>query len=445
MSTALPTDDAREFPWIGMLALAAGSFSIVTVEILPTGLLPEISREFGASEALVGMLVSLFAFAVVLFSAPLTQLTRRFPRKALVLGSLLVATLAGFAACVAPSFPVLAVVRVVGGMAHGLYWSIVGAYPSYLVGSALLGRAVAVNSAGTSLATVLGLPLGTWIGQAIGWRLAFAAIASIGVVALAFAAKSLPAVRGAHESAASGQDTGTGSGTEREEASELIAPITASVPVVTTPIPVVHPAGKPDGEGAAPVVLICLVTAIYMGGAFAFSTYVAPLMRDVVGLPESALSGILLVQGLVGFVSALVTGWVFARRPRRWLIAGMVGQTALVFAFWLVAEGRPGLALAAFWAMAFVAGAVPMLLQVLLLRVAPARIRDVSASFYTASFNLGIGAGAALGALIVQWWGVRNVALANTALALVALALILGYARWRARRARVGGAAPEIG
>lgn len=446
MTSQVLRDAPRPFPYVGMVALAAGSFSIVTVEVLPTGLLPAIARSFGSTEALVGTLVSVFAFAVVLFSAPLTHLTRRLPRKTLVIVTLAIATGAGFAAAIAPNFLVLALIRVIGGTAHGLYWSVVGAYPSYLVPAHQIGRAVAFNSAGTSLAGVLGLPLGTWVGQLLGWQWAFAGISAIGLVALATIVVYLPAARGAHELPTNGGTASTGAAAA--ESLVTVPAVTASVPIVTASIPA--RSGSPSGNarseqsissGVRAVVVVCLMTAIYMGGAFAFSTYVAPMMRDVVGLPESALSGILLVQGGIGFISVLVTGWVLASRPRRWLLVGMAAQVALVATFWLLAPVNSALALTLFWAMAMVGGAVPMLLQVVMLRVAPESIRDVSLSFYTVSFNVGIGGGAALGAAIVQGWGVHQVALANTVLAVAALALYFGYTIPRARAARRGVAA----
>lgn len=433
MSQSVPL---RPFPWIGLIALGASSFSVVTVEVLPTGVLPQIARSLGTTEALVGTLISVFAFAVVICSPLLTQVTRRLPRKHLIVVSLSVAVAAGFAAAAAPSFVVLVAVRFVGGAAHGLFWSIVGAYPGYLVAPHQLGRAVAINSAGSSLSFVLGLPLGTWIGQTYGWRWAFVVISAIGLVALVIIIRFLPSARGAHE---------------RRGGRGEVPAVTSSVPIVTpsrSPS-VVSESGEaiakgnvdvsarhPADGGVRAVVILCATTAIYMCGSFAFSTYVAPLMRDVVGLPEGDLSGILLVQGAIGLLAVFVTGWAFAARPRFWLMLGMGVQVVFATVLWLVAARSVPAALIVFWSMALVGGALPMLLQVVLLRVAPERIRDVSLSFYTVSFNVGIGGGAALGAVIVEVWGVQQVMLANASLALVALVAYLSYTVPRARAVR---------
>lgn len=434
----------RPFPWLGLCALGAGSFSMVTVEILPTGVLPQIARDFGTSEALIGALVSVFAFAVVLFSAPLTQITRRLPRKALVVTALAVATLAGFAAAAAPNFIVLALIRVVGGAAHGLFWSVVGAYPSYLVPPDQVGKAIALNSAGSSLAGVVGLPLGTFLGHAFGWRASFVIVSAIGAVALLVLTRYLPAVHGPHESRAGTPGGAGGAYPQTSSVPILTMPVstaTSSVPIVTSSIPVMRAedmsdvgdvsestsAGGRRDQGVWSVVVICLMIATFMAGSFAFSTFVAPYMRDVIGMPEDALSLILLGQGIVGTVGVLLCGWLFAARPRRWLLVSMAAQVVLVSALWMVGGAFAPGALTLFYAMAFVGGAIPMLSQTVMLRVAPMRIRDVSLSFYTASFNVGIGAGAAMGALIVQGAGVRTTALAAGVFALVSLALFFSY------------------
>ena len=441
--TAVASPDARvPFPYVGMAALGVGSFSIITVEILPTGVLPLIARSLGETEALVGTLVSVFAFAVVFFSVPLTQLTRRMPRKTLVLVALAVATAAGILAGAAPNFLVLAAIRAVGGAAHGLFWSVVGAYPSYLVEPGLVGRAVAINSAGSSLAGVAGLPIGTWIGQTLTWRWSFVIVSLIGVVALFLVARFLPPVQGAHERGRDAHPAPTRTADPRADTAAgddvVSVPVaTSSVPIITGAVHVQSSQPGPDEGGVRAVAIICITTAIFMTGSFAFSTYVAPLMRDVVGLPESTLSAILFGQGVVGLISVLLTGWLLTARPRRWLLVCMVAQVILALGLWLAAPASVWAALAIFWTIALVGGAIPMLLQVLMLHIAPERIRDVSLSFYTLSFNTGIGSGALVGAAVVQGWGVHQVVLVNMALAVVALTLyVVGYTlpRSRARR-----------
>ncbi len=158
-------DPSFRFPWVGILTLAACVFLSVTSEMLPTGLLSEMSGDLGVEESRVGLLVSVFAVAVVVSSAPLAALTRRVPRHALLLAVLAVFATSNLLTALAPTFELVTATRVLGGLAHGLFWAVVGAYSAHLVPPALIGRAVALTVGGGSLAFVLGVPVGTAAGR----------------------------------------------------------------------------------------------------------------------------------------------------------------------------------------------------------------------------------------------------------------------------------------
>jgi len=161
------------FPYFALATVAIAIFLSVTTEMLPTGLLPEMSADLHVSESLIGITVSVFAFTVVVSTAPLTALTRRIPRHALVVTVLLVLAVSTVATASAPTYILLVAARIVGGLAHGVFWSVVGAYAAYLVPRDQVGRAVSITLGGGSLAFVLGVPLGTALGHAIGWRASF--------------------------------------------------------------------------------------------------------------------------------------------------------------------------------------------------------------------------------------------------------------------------------
>jgi predicted MFS family arabinose efflux permease len=187
-------DPSFRFPWVGILTLAACVFLSVTSEMLPTGLLSEMSGDLGVDESRVGLLVSVFAVAVVVSSAPLAALTRRVPRHALLLAVLAVFATSNLLTALAPTFELVTATRVLGGLAHGLFWAVVGAYSAHLVPPALIGRAVALTVGGGSLAFVLGVPLGTAAGQAFGWRAAFAGIGVLTILGILLTWRFLPAV-----------------------------------------------------------------------------------------------------------------------------------------------------------------------------------------------------------------------------------------------------------
>ena len=192
-STA-PTETPAAFPWIGLLTLAGAIFISVTSEFLPTGLLPDMASELNVSLSTAGFLVTVFAGTVVLATTPLAALTRRYSRKALVIVVLLVLALANVLAAIAPTYEVLVGARILGGLAHGLFWAVVAAYAAHLVPKQQLGKAVAITAGGGSAAFVLGVPVGTALGHILGWRIAFGIIAVVMVLLALAVVKFLPAV-----------------------------------------------------------------------------------------------------------------------------------------------------------------------------------------------------------------------------------------------------------
>lgn len=389
---------ARPFPWFGLILLALGVFLAITSEVTPTGLMPEMSSELGVTEGQIGLLVSIFAFTVVITSAPLTAMTRRMPRRALLVAVLAVLGLANLLTGLAPTYAIVIVARILGGLAHGLFWSMVPAYAARLVTKDQLSRAVSLTLAGGTFALVLGVPLATALGHAVGWRIAFVAIAAgllLGAVAVML---WLPNV--AREPL------------EHEDAAE-------------------QPRRDPT---VLPVAVICVTVAIVMVGNYAFFTYVTPFLLDPVGVPTRFISIALFVYGGAGAIGLLLTGTLFARRTRLGLIIGLALSAAAVAALVLGIGGFWGSMVAlALWGLAF--GMVPPLLQTRMLQTASERIRDTASAFYTTAFNFGISGGAFLGAMLLPWLGITALPLTNVALTLVGLAIILVVVL-RGRRAR---------
>ncbi|RXZ47391.1 MFS transporter [Agromyces fucosus] len=351
------------FPWLGLIVLAAAVFLSVTIEMIPTGLLPDMSRELEVGEPLIGLLVTVFAATVVVLTVPLASLTKKVPRRTLIVISLAVLAVSCVLTALAPNYGTVLATRILGGAAHGLFWSVVGAYAGHLVPKEQLARAVSISVAGGSLAFVLGVPLGTALGQAFGWRLAFAGIGALTLLGALLVWRFLPPVR--------------------------------------------HHAGEADAAPIrlrsdatfVPVLVVCLITAVTMVGAYTFYTYVAPFITDVMGMAPSAISPMLLAYGIAGAVGLLLAGTVLGRRPTVGLAVALVA-TALGVTGLALFPQVPGVGIACFllWGTAF--GALPPMLNTRLLHSASSRIRDAAASFYTTAFNSGIGGGALLGAIL---------------------------------------------
>lgn len=364
MTSSIPTvHHAPPFPWLGLITLATAVFLSVTIEMLPTGLLPDMSRELGVGEPLIGLLVTVFAATVVVLTVPLAALTRKVGRRRLIVITLVVLAISCVLTAAAQNYPMVVATRILGGAAHGVFWSVVGAYAGHLVPKEQLARAVSISVAGGSAAFVLGVPLGTALGQALGWRFAFAAVGALTLVGAVLVWRFLPAVR--------------------HHAGEADA---APVRVSKDPTFV-------------PVIVVCLITATAMIGMYSFYTYVAPYLTDVMGLPAGAISPMLLAYGIAGAVGLVLAGAVLGRRPTVGLVVAMVG-TALGAAGLALFPQVPVVGIASFMLFGTAFGALPTMLNTRLLHSASAKIRDAAASFYTTAFNTGIGGGALLGAAL---------------------------------------------
>jgi len=394
------------FPWVGLITLAAAVFLSVTSEMLPTGLLPEMSASLDVAESQIGLLVSWFAFTVVVTSAPVAILTRRFSRHGLIVLVLVVFALSSVLTAIAPTYELVVAARVLGGVAHGLFWSVVGAYAAHLVPKAQIGRAVSITIGGGTLAFVLGVPLGTAAGHLVGWRLSFAALGVLMLIGAALVWKFLPPVTRESTHKATRKST-------HPSTTDAGASAVAAAP---------HN-GRRDATIPA-VVLICFITGITMIGHYSFYTYIAPFLLDGLGVGVGQLAPLLFAYGVAGAIGLLLVGTVFGPRPTLGLVLGLSASAVSVTILALFSATLP-VALAAFvlWGMAF--GTLPPLLQTRMLHAASAGIRDTASAFYTTAFNLGIGGGALVGAVLIETVGLELIPLVYVGLLVVALALVL--------------------
>lgn len=148
----------------GLGVLAAATFLGVSTELLPIGLLPQISADLSTSEAVAGAAVSGYAIVVALTATPLTAATARWPRRRLLVVVLAVYAVSHVVSALAPSFAVLMAARALGGLCHGVFWSMIAGYAARLVPAEHVGRATSAVFTGNALAVAVGLPLGTAVG-----------------------------------------------------------------------------------------------------------------------------------------------------------------------------------------------------------------------------------------------------------------------------------------
>lgn len=376
---------ARAFPLMGLMTLALAIFLSMATEFLPGGLIPQIATEFGRSPAEVGNLITVFALTVIITAAPLTVLTRRVPRKAMVLIAFSLIGAGNLGTTFAPTFELLLAARALGALAHGAFWSVVAAYPAHLVRPGELGKATAVTAAGGSISGLVGIPLGNALGQAFGWRSSFAVLAGLILLVLVLLAWKLPAVTMSRRKTTKGADI-------------------------------------PRTEGLMPILVVCLLIVLIVGAQTSFGTFNVVWLLDTVHMAPAVIPVMLFVGGAASALGVAVSGALYGRYPRR-LFFGSVLVLILILASLPLATGSQP----AVWLLSGVLGAVfggvPVMLQTRMMLVASPQRRNMAAALQTTAFNVGIGGGAFLGGTAIEVSGLSSLpqwAAATMAAALVA-------------------------
>ncbi len=387
---------AQRFPFFRLLVITGAIFAAVTSEFLPTGLLPDMASELRVSESQIGLLVTIFAGTVVLTTVPLTSLTSRYSRKWLMVLLLGVFAIANRLAAIAPGYEFLIGARVLGGVAHGLFWAVTGPYAARLVPRHQLARAVSVTGAGGTAAFVLGVPIGTALGHALGWRLAFAVMAGVVLVFLVLVVFLLP-------------------------------PVSHIVPLATGEIAV--PLRRDRTLPA--VVIVAISVTLLVIGQNTYYTYIVPWAIQVGGVDPDAVSGLLFAYGAAGAIGLVVAG-MFGDRYPRFLVALLVAGVGLsVVALAVFGPGSAPAVVAGMVAWSICFGGLPSLFQTRMLHAASLRMRDTASAWLTIAFNLAIGLGALVGGGLLDGFGIASLPWAEAALIAVALVFVLATDRRR--------------
>ncbi|MCU9949917.1 MFS transporter [Pseudomonas sp. PDM13] len=381
---------------VALYALTAGAFGIGVTEFIIMGLLLEVGGDLGVSISAAGLLISGYALGVVAGAPLLTALSARWPRKTTLLALMVIFTLGNLACALAPDYTTLMIARVLTSFAHGTFFGVGSVVATSLVAADRRASAIAIMFTGLTVATILGVPFGTWLGQAMGWRAAFWAVTAVGLVALVIIALFVPRD---HEKPAPSS--------LREDFRVL---------------------GRPA------VLLGLLTTVLGFGGVFTVFSYIAPLLTRVSGFGEAAVSPVLLVFGAGLVLGNLLGGRLADRRLLPALLGSLVALALVLGLMGFVLENQ-----AAVIAFTFLLGAagfatVPPL-QIWVLEKAEGAGQSVAASFNIAAFNLGNALGAWLGGSVIdQGPGLTALPWAAASLPLLALAVALFALRLEKRR-----------
>lgn len=368
LSPPMATVPSDKFPLAGLLVLSTAIFTSMATEFLPGGLIPLISDTFDRSSAEVGHLITLFALTVILTAAPLAVLTRRVDRKTIVLIAFGLIGLANVLTALAPSFEFLLGARVLGGLAHGLFWSVVAAYPAHLVRSSKLARAMAVTAAGGSLAGVAGIPLGNALGQAMGWRWAFGALACLAVIVTVLLARLLPPVK----------VPAGGTGAQARTSADR------------------------HGRTLAPILTVCFLILLIVAAQNSYGTYMVVWLVDIANFSMEAVPFILFAMGMSSAAGVALVGAFYSRFPLQVFLGALSTLVVLLLVLpSAAAAGSFGGVLALIIAMGTAFGALPTILQTRMMQSASPAARNMAAALQTTAFNIGIGGGAFLGGIVI--------------------------------------------
>ncbi|MGW2524787.1 MFS transporter [Streptomyces sp. NPDC001617] len=369
-------------------ALMLAAFTFNTAENLPVGLLSLMAADLGVSLGAVGALVTGYGLTVAVVSLPFARVTRSLPRRHLLAGLLGLLALASWASALQNvSYGLLMAARVVTAIAQAAFWVLMGPVAVGLFPPERRGRVMGLLSAGGSLATVLGVPGGTWLGGHGGWRAPFVVIGVLALVSLVVVAALLPTSRPQESHAAYGV--------------------------------------APDRRR---FLLVVSTTALSVTGVFTAFTYVAALLQDVGGFGEGAVSGVLFAFGAAALAGVAVTGPFLDRFPRATLTVPVATQATALLGLYAGAGSRVASVVLLMLLGASVAP-VFMATQSQVLRVAPGRTETALAA-NSVAFNVGVAVGALVGGALLHGVGVRGLFLVGGLLSVGALAMPV----WPARR-----------
>ncbi|MBB4837220.1 MULTISPECIES: MFS transporter [Sphingomonas] len=382
-------------PRLALTALSIGAFGIGVTEFTPMGLLPVIAGDLGVSIPTAGLLVSAYAIGVLIGAPLMTLTTGRVPRRTLLIALTAIFTLGNLMAAFSDSYAMLLAARIVTSLNHGAFFGVGSVVAAGLVAPEKRAGAIATMFMGLTIATIGGVPLATWAGEAIGWRAVFGAIAAIGVVTMIALRLFVPALP-----------------------AEKDADMMAELRVL----------------GRGPVLFALALTMVGFSAMFTVFTYIAPILREA-----AHASTFWVTVALVIFGIGLTAGnWLGGRYADKSVEGALITMTAalavLLVAFAFGMFSLPvAIVLMPLWGAASFALVPPLQMRVM---DAAHEAPNLASAMNIGAFNLGNAIGAALGGEVIrEGMGYPAVSLAAAAMALVSLAMVLSPKLVRRRAA----------
>ncbi|WP_222928347.1 MFS transporter [Cellulomonas telluris] len=409
-SSAPPREPARDertsLPqWLAVGAVTVATFLVVTSEMLPVGVLTSMATGLGISSGATGASLTITGVVSAVTAPVVPRLLGDLDRRAVLAAAMVVLAIGNGLTAIAAAFEMLAVSRVVLGIGMGAVWGMASAVAARLVKPRDVALAVSLAVSGVAAASVLGVPLGTFVGNVLGWRAAFAALAVLALIVAAALRFGLPVLR---RPVAVGPEADAG------------ARRSLARPAVISGL----------------VVVVLLVTA-----HFAAYTYVRPVLEELPRMSANTIALLLLLYGTFGLIGNFAAGAAAGRRPRPTvlLLAAGVAVALTILATFGTNALAAGIAIA-LWGVAY--GGISVGVQLWMAAAAPDRVEHVT-GLYVGVFTASIALGAFVGGLILENVGIVTLLRSTAALSLASL--VIGLTGPGPQRARVAEAVPTPG
>ncbi|APO47048.1 MFS transporter [Paenibacillus xylanexedens] len=358
----LPSISSKRLPWAGLLALAMAGFICILTESLPAGLLPQIAKDLGITEALTGQLVTLYAIGSLVAAIPLTAATRGWRRRPLLLVCISGFLVFNTVTALSSDYILTLAARFMAGVSAGVLWGMTAGYARRMVPDSLKGKAMAVAMVGTPVALALGVPIGSFLSSYVGWRLIFGMVSLLTVALIVWVLWKMPDF-----------------------------------------------AGEPAGErlplhkvflipGVRPILFVVLA---WMLAHNILYTYISPYLAQTVFANRVDL--ILLIFGITSIVGIWLTGMLIDRFLRRLVIISLA-SFALASVVMGIATHQPVIIILGvmIWGLTF--GGAATLLQTAIAQ-AGGKSTDVAQSMLVTAWNLAIGGGGIIGGILLEVFG----------------------------------------
>ncbi|AWC22882.1 MFS transporter [Aminobacter sp. P9b] len=369
-----------------ILALAVASFCIGTTEFVIMGLLPEVAADLGVSIPAAGLLVTGYALGVVIGAPIIAVGTAKLPRKPVLIGLAMMFVLGNLLCAIAPTYWTLMIARVITAFGHGAFFGIGSVVAASLVPANKRASAIALMFAGLTLANILGVPGGTALGEAFGWRMTFFAVVAIGLISVAAIAFLVPA-----------GVAPPGKGGVASEVKVL---------------------------GKLQVWLAMIISALASGSLFAVFTYIKPILTDVTGVSVASVTWILLLFGGGMTIGNIIGGKLADWKLMPTAIGALVVMAAIHVALAQLGYSAPAAILLIFlWGVMTFVIVPPMQMRVV---ETASEAPNLAATLNQGAFNAGNAAGAwAGGAAISMGVSYADLPLVGAAIALSAFGVAL--------------------